>query len=79
MKIPAIKKLVENHSIEDLNRAEEALLEEQKPEIEIDGDDEGEQLTHIFGARFILEKMQAGMDFKEALREFTGKVRTSIS
>jgi hypothetical protein len=79
MKIPAIKKLVENHSIEDLNKAEEALLEEQKPEIDIDGDDEGEQLTHIFGARFILEKMQAGMDFKEALREFTGKVRTSIS
>jgi len=79
MKIPAIKKLVENHSIEDLNKAEEALLEEQKPEIDIEGDDEGEQLTHIFGARFILEKMQAGMDFKEALREFTGKVRTSIS
>lgn len=79
MKIPAIKKLVENHNIEELNKAEEALLEEQKPEIDIEGDDEGEQLTHIFGARFILEKMQAGMDFKEALREFTGKVRTSIS
>ncbi|KOF03663.1 hypothetical protein AWW67_07635 [Roseivirga seohaensis] len=80
MKIPVIKKLVEEVALEDLKAAEEALMEEQKPAIEIQGDDEGEQLTHVFAAIFILEKMEKnGVDFKTALREYTQKVRTSIS
>tara|TARA_A100000171_G_C2084544_1_gene121393 strand:- start:515 stop:757 length:243 start_codon:yes stop_codon:yes gene_type:complete len=80
MKIPVIKKLVEEIALEDLKAAEEALMEEQKPAIEIQGDDEGEQLTHVFAAIFILEKMEKnGVDFKTALREYTQKVRTSIS
>ncbi|WP_421978999.1 DUF6952 family protein [Roseivirga seohaensis] len=80
MKIPVIKKLVEEVALEDLKAAEEALMEEQKPAIEIQGDDEGEQLTHVFAAIFILEKMgNNGVDFKTALREYTQKVRTSIS
>lgn len=80
MKIPVIKKLVENHSVQELMAAEEALVEEQKPAIEIEGEDEGEQLTHVFAAIFILEKMDKdGKDFKTALREYTSKVRTSIS
>ncbi|MGW8123190.1 DUF6952 family protein [Roseivirga echinicomitans] len=80
MKIPVIKKLVESASLEDLRAAEEALLEELQPAIEIQGDDEGEQLTHVFAAIFILEKMESSeVDFKTALREYTQKVRTSIS
>lgn len=80
MKIPAIKQLVENYPIEDLRAAEEALAEEQTPAIEIPGDDEGEQLTHAFAAIYILEKINdEGMDFKAALRDYTSKVRTSIS
>lgn len=80
MKIPAIKKLVEEVSLIDLRAAEEALLEELQPKIEVQGEDEGEQLTHVFAAIFILEKMESsGVDFKTALREYTQKVRTSIS
>jgi hypothetical protein len=80
MKIPAIKKLVESYSDRQLAAAEEALLEEQKPEIEIEGDDEGEQLTHTLAARWILEKMKnEGAEFNFALREYTKRVRTSIS
>lgn len=80
MKIPVIKKLVEEVALEDLKAAEEALMEEQNPAIDIQGDDEGEQLTHVFAAIFILEKMENnGVDFKTALREYTQKVRTSIS
>ena len=80
MKIPVIKKLVENYSIDDLRAAEEALAEEATPEITIEGDDEGEQLTHAFAAIYILEKMaESGVDFKTALREYTSKVRTSIN
>lgn len=80
MKIPVIKQLVETYTVEELRAAEEALAEEQKPAIEIAGDDEGEQLTHAFAAIYILEKIQEeGMEFKAALRDYTGKVRSSIS
>lgn len=80
MKIPVVKKLVENQSMEDLIAAEEALVEEQPLPIEVGGDDEGEKLTHILAAIFILEKMKnEGVDFKSALREYTRRVRESIS
>lgn len=80
MKIPVIKKLVGSTSIEALRQAEEDLLEEKPLQIEVGGDDEGEQLTHVFAAIYILEQMQQeGMEFKQALRAYTQKVRTSIS
>jgi hypothetical protein len=80
MKIPVIKKLVESHSVEELISAEEALVEEQPLPFEVEGDDEGEKLTHILAAIFILEKMKtSNADFKTALREYTRRVRESIS
>lgn len=79
MKIPIIKKLVETYTLDEINRAEEMILDGQVAEIQLEGEDEGEQLTHAFAAKYILEKMETGMEFKDALREFTQKVRTSIS
>ncbi|MCJ8163838.1 hypothetical protein MKJ04_03225 [Pontibacter sp. E15-1] len=80
MKIPAIKKLVEEYSLKELMAAEEAIVEEQQPAIEVAGEDEGEQLTHVLAAVWILNDMQDnGTDFKTALREYTKKVRVSIS
>lgn len=78
MKLPIIRQLAENNSLEALQTAENALLEEQIPEIEVGGDDEGEQLTHLLGAIWIREQMLAGMDFKEAFRAFAQRVRDSI-
>lgn len=79
MKIPAIKKLVESYAVEELKTAEEAIYNEHKPQIEIEGDDEGEKLTHILAAIEILEQMKQGKDFKTALRDYTQRVRKSIS
>lgn len=79
MKIPVIRKLTETYSIEELQAAEEAIANEQTPAIEVDGDDEGEQLTHVFAAIFIKEEMEKGVEFKTALRDYTRKVRESIS
>ncbi len=79
MKIPAIKKLVESFELDELRAAEEALANEEKPAISVEGDDEGEQLTHVFAALYIKEEMEAGTDFKTALRDYTRKVRESIS
>ncbi|MCU0436459.1 MAG: hypothetical protein MUC49_00990 [Raineya sp.] len=80
MKIPAIKELVETQSLEALKNAEEALLNEERPQITIKGDDEGEQLTHAIAAIWIIEKMQAEqIEFKDALRKYTEMVRGSIN
>jgi hypothetical protein len=80
MKLPSIKKLVESYSIPQLQAAEEAILEEKQPDIEIEGVDEGEKLTHIMAAVFIIEEMaQKGLDYPSALRAYSARVRTSIS
>lgn len=80
MKVPAIKQLVERYTVEDLIAAEEALIEEQPLAIEVIGDDEGEQLTHILAAIFILNDMKdSGDEFRQSLRKYTQKVRNSIS
>jgi len=79
MKIPIIKKLVENHTVSELESAENAILEENKPEIEVEGDDEGEQLTHVMAAIWIQKEMQKeSIPFAKALRAYTQKVRVSI-
>ncbi|UKJ08615.1 DUF6952 family protein [Solitalea lacus] len=80
MKIPAIKKLVEAYDLATLQLTEEALMEEQIPSIEVEGDDEGEQLTHILAAIWIKQEMEkTGDAFPQALRAYTSRVRTSIS
>ena len=80
MKIPVIKKIVEENTIEQLVKAEIDLLDEKVPDIDIEGHDEGEKLTHIMAGIWILNEMNDhGTDFKEALRLYTKKVRESIS
>jgi hypothetical protein len=77
--IPSIKKLVEQIALSELRAAEEAILEEQTPGIDVPGEDEGEQLTHVIAAIWIKEDMEStGRELKESLREYTKKVRKSI-
>lgn len=79
MKIPAIKKLVETNTIQELEAAEQALYNEEVPAIEVEGSDEGEKLTHVLAAIEILKNIDAGEEFKTALRNYTQRVRNSIS
>lgn len=79
MQIPVIKKLVELYSLAQLQSAEEAMLEEQKSAIEVEGKDEGECLTHVLASIYIKEKMEQGVAFNQALRDFSQRVRNSIS
>ncbi|HHG83595.1 MAG TPA: hypothetical protein ENJ82_02500 [Bacteroidetes bacterium] len=82
MKVPEIKKLVENADIDVaiLRQAEDDLMEEKTLSIEVGGEDEGEQLTHILAAIWILEEMEkTGEDFRTTLRAYTSRVRKSIS
>ena len=80
MKLPVIKQLVTDHSLEELVKAEEAILEEQHPAIEVDGEDEGEQLTHVMAAAWVKHEMEKeGIPLNKAVRNYTIKVRNSIS
>lgn len=80
MKVPVIKKLVESQPIEKLIEAEEALINESPLPIEVEGQDEGEQLTHVIAAIWIMERMkETQREFKDVLREYTQKVRESIN
>lgn len=80
MKLPVIKHLAETYTLEQLKAAEEAILNEQKPAIEIEGTDEGEQLTHTIAAIAILEDMATNnLDVRTAMRNYTQRVRNSIS
>lgn len=80
MKIPVIKKLVEKYSEKELLQAENDIIEANPLGIEVEGEDEGEQLTHVIAAAYILKKMkEKQIDFKDALRDYTKKVRESIN
>lgn len=80
MKIPVIKKLVETYTLPQLQSAEASLLEEQTPSISIEGDDEGERLTHVLASIYIKDKMEhQATTFNQALRDFSQRVRNSIS
>ena len=80
MKINAIKDLVENHSKETIEELTRQLENGEPLSHEVGGDDEGEQLTHLLGASWIMQQIEEkGTDFKTELRNFTARVRGSIS
>ena len=79
MQLPVIKHLAETYTIEQLRAAENCFYEEQQPAIKIEGKDEGEQLTHTLAAIAILEEVQKGVDLRTAIRNYTQRVRNSIS
>ena len=80
MKLAVIKKLAETQKIDELRKAEDAILNEEVPAVEIEGEDEGEQLTHVIAAIQILSDMETqGSDLRTALRTYTERVRNSIS
>lgn len=79
MKIPVIRKLVTQYSVNELQAAEQALYDEKPMPIDVDGDDEGEQLTHIIAALWIKNDMvQNHTELGKSLRNYTQKVRGSI-
>ena len=80
MNTPEVKRLATEQTIESLRAAESALLDEQELPIEVNGNDEGEKLTHILSAIWVLEQIQEkGIELNVAMRELTRKVRNSIS
>lgn len=79
MKINVVKKLAEEYDIEKMNHLVGQLENGETLSHPVEGDDEGEQLTHLLGATWILEQMKANnTDLRTELRNFAGRVRESI-
>ena len=80
MKLPVIKSIIDQFTLDELRLAENHLMEGETPAIAIPGDDEGEQLTHILAAIWIKEEMEkTSCDAATALRAYTSRVRQSIN
>ena len=80
MNIASIKGLVEGSTMSELRAAADALLEEREPSTTIPGEDEAEQFTHVLAAIYIQEKIaEHGMDITTAIRDYTTRVRNSIT
>lgn len=80
MKIPAIKQLVQDFTLEQLQQAEKDLLDGKSLSIEVQGEDDGEQLTHILAGIWIHEQQKQFPDatLNTLLRLYAEKVRKSI-
>ena len=80
MRVPAIKDLVEAHDLNTLHELQHRLENEIALHHHVEGEDEGEQLTHILAAIWIKGMMSTnGTDFRTELRNFSNKVRASIN
>lgn len=80
MNIVAIKSLVDSYDDHQLQSAEAALLEGNVPEITIQGEDEGEQLTHVLAALWVIQNMKStDDDLMTSIRAYAKRVRASIS
>jgi hypothetical protein len=75
MKPAEARRLAQAHDRADLQRAASALCEDTDAHFEVAGADHGEKLTHVLLAIRIREKVDAGVDLKEAYREVMAGVR----
>jgi hypothetical protein len=75
MKLIAIRRLVENYTIDQLQQAEFDIIQEKSLSILLDGKDQAEKLSIVIAAVWILEEMKEGHDFKEAFCQYAKKVR----
>ena len=78
MKLPIIKQLATDYSVDELSRAEALLAEGHEPDIPVPGDDDGERLTHAMAASYVRERLDDGMPLPEALRAYTSRVRACL-
>ena len=80
MNIAVIRHLVETYDDHQLQQAEAAILEGDAPEIHLQGEDEGEQLTHVLAALWVIQHMkESGSDVVTAIRAYATRIRSSFS
>jgi len=79
MNITSIKKTVDAFTMEQLIQAEQDLLNDIPLQVDIEGYDEGEKLTHILAAIFCKHEMEKQeININQAIRLYSQRVRGSI-
>ena len=73
MKIPEIKRLVTIYTLDALEKAELALIQEESMPFEVHGEDDGEVLTHILAANGFLKTWKAMEENLRSLLEHIAK------
>ena len=79
MIIKEVRRMVKTYDLDTLNKAVEAMENEQTPDIEVNGADEGDQLSNLLGAIEIKEAIANGESERDALRAFSSRVRDILN
>lgn len=79
MKASVIRKLAGEHTAAALRDAVHAFVEEERDLLGVDGEDDGERLTHVNLALRVRERVEAGEDARVAFREVMAGVRDLLS
>lgn len=79
MMISEIRRLAENHSLEDLQKGADAFESDRLNALNVKGSDEGEVLSNYLGALYVKEQMTQGQSLNEAIRHYSSRVRSILS
>lgn len=79
MKAASVRKLCESHDTAALEAAAEALAETGEAPIAVEGEDPGEQLTHVLLATRVRKRMEGGEALKDAFRAEMASVRDLLA
>jgi len=80
MNINTVKQLAEEFDVSVLQQAHDDIVEERTTSITISGEDEGERLTHVMGAMWVLNTMnEQRIPMSDAVRQYAQRVRASIN
>jgi len=77
--LTAIIELVERYNNHELQQAEADLVEDRPTTILIQGADQGEQLTHVLAALWVVQYIkESDCSVPDAVRAYAYRVRNSI-
>lgn len=79
MKAAAVRRAAEAYDSTQIAEAIEALTEREEEILEVEGEDAGERLTHLFLAQRIRARMDDGASLKDAFRAEMAGVRDILS
>jgi hypothetical protein len=79
MKAAVIRKLSRSHDSATLAACAAALMDGGAPPVEVEGEDEGERLTHVMLAQRVRAAVDAGADAGDAFREVMASVREVLT
>jgi hypothetical protein len=79
VKAPEVRRLAQAHDAAALAAARDAMLEGEPSPLPVDGEDEGEQLTHLMLALRLRAAVDGGAPMKDAFRDLMGSVRQVLT